>query len=199
VDELDVNEPKKKSGVLKWVLIGCGSLLALAVVVICIGVYILSRSFSTDPAKAEAAAQEMLQFEKPAGFSGTFSMSLAGAKAAMLTAGGGSGRGSIFLLTFPKGNANSEAVQQQVRVAMDRRGQGQMITTEQLPNETFQVRGKDIVAQVGVVNRGQTDGKSRQYTLTLDGQSGALVLLTIAASETTATHEWVQKFLDSVK
>ena len=65
--------PQKKGwGWLKWTLLGCGGLLAIVLVIGSLGAWFLYRNFSmtTEPAKAEAAAQEILRFEKPEGYTG---------------------------------------------------------------------------------------------------------------------------------
>jgi hypothetical protein len=198
VDQTNTNEPqKKRGGVLKWVLIGCGGLLVIIAVVIGGLVYMASRGVSTDAAKVEAIAQEILPFEKPAGYRGVYSMSMLGVRSAMLMESGGPG--SIMLMTFPSQGANREDIERRVNTAMEKQGRGQAAISEKRANETFNVRGKDAVAEVGVVaGKNGVDDRLR-YSLTLVSSTGAPILLVISGNEKTTTHDWVQKLLDSVK
>jgi hypothetical protein len=191
-----MNEPpQKKSGWLKWVLIGCGGLLLIGVAVIAIGVYWVSKNMTMDPAQVETAAQEILQFDKPAGFQGVMSMSMMGVKMAVLGAGeGGPSRAALMLMSIPAGATNTEEMQRQLEQAMKQQGQGTEEITEKRPNETFKIRGEDTVAQVGAGGANHI-----QYTLTTKGASGSPVLIVLTGSEQLLTRDWVQDFLDTVK
>ena len=97
MDQFNDNiQPKKKSSVLKWTMIGCGSLVALGAIVIGIGVYFASRVLTLNPAKVEAAAQEILSFDKPQGFRGGFSVDVGGMKMVTLVGTAGAERGSDY-------------------------------------------------------------------------------------------------------
>src|SRR6185295_9928328 len=123
MDQPVANQAPRKSGggALKWVLLGCGGLLLLVVAFFGISGYLVYRSFNTDPTKVEATAQEILVFEKPAGYKGAFSMSVMGVKMAALMADGGAG-GSIVMITMP-GKANQEQLRAQMRANMEKQGQ----------------------------------------------------------------------------
>jgi hypothetical protein len=198
VDQFDTSKPKqKRGGVLKWALIGCGGLLVIVVAVIGGLIYLASRGVSTDAAKVEAIAQEILPFEKPAGYKGAFSMSMMGVKNAMLKESGGSGL--IMLMTFPSQSANRGDVERQLTAAMEKQGRGQAAISEKRANETFNMHGKDTVAEVGVVAGKNGADDSLRYTLIVENSAGGLVMLIISGSEKTTTHDWVQELLDSVK
>jgi hypothetical protein len=194
-----MNEPPKQGGGwLKWALIGCGGLLLIAAIVIGIGLYWVSRNMSIDPTQVEAAAQEILQFEKPAGYQGVMSMSMMGMKVAMLASPSGPNGGVIMLMALPAGIANTEDVQRQMRETMRQQGRGFQDVTEQRPSEMFTVRGEPVEAQVGA---GGGDGAEKhiQYTLTAKNAANAPVLVLVGGPESMVTHEWVQDFLDTVK
>jgi hypothetical protein len=191
--------PQKSGGVLKWVLLGCGGIVLLGVAFFGIMGYMAYKSFNTDPAKVEASAHEILPFEKPAGYKGVFSMSMMGVKMATLISGtpGQAGSGSIVLVTMP-GKGNQEQLRAQMRANMEKQGQSQEIV-EKRKNETFKVRGKDVDATVDVTIPKGSDGRMLSYTIPVDDASGNTVLVMLSGPEKQADHDWVQKFLDSVK
>jgi hypothetical protein len=200
MDQFNTNEPQQKpksGGVLKWVLIGCGGLVLIGAIAIGGLIYMASRGMSTDTAKVEAIAQEILPFEKPDGYRGAFSMSIMGMKTAMLAEIGGNG--SIMVMTFPSQKANKEGIERKLNAAMEKQGRGQAAISEKRASETFNVRGKNVVAEVGVVGGKNGTNNALRYALTLESSSGGLAMLMISGSEETTTHDWVQKLLDSVK
>src|SRR5579872_1535264 len=102
---LNQPQPQKSRKFLKWALLGCGGLILLVVALFGIGAYFINESLSSDSAKAESIAQEILQFEKPPGYKGCWSMAMFGVKAAMLVSGSerGTDFSSITLASSPKG------------------------------------------------------------------------------------------------
>src|SRR5262249_6584404 len=116
--------PRKSGGALKWILIGCGGILLLIIAFVGISGYLVYRSFNTDPVKVEDAAQDIVKFEKPAGFKGMFSVSMMGVKMAMLGAGEAkdASKGAIVLASFPADKANQEQVQRQIKENMEKQG-----------------------------------------------------------------------------
>ncbi len=201
MDQPVSNQPPKKSGgALKWVLIGCGGVILLGVAFFGIMGYLAYRSFNTDPAKVETAAQEILTFQKPEGYKGAFSMSMMGMKMVWLTSGtpGQPGAGTIALVTMPGGKANQDQLRAQMRQNMEKQGQSQEVV-EKRKNETFKVRGQDVDASVEVTVHKGHDDRMLQYTMVVDGASGNAVLLVLNGPEKQADHAWVQKFLDTVK
>jgi hypothetical protein len=181
--------PKKKSSTLKWVLIGCGGLVVLAVIAI-----------TMDPAKVEAAAQAILPFDNSQGFTGSFSMDIAGTKMVTLMDKSGPQPGAmLFLASLPSGG-NEDATQKQMLQSMEKRGGGKMNVAERRPDETFHAQGTDVTAKVNILQRGGDNAPRQiQYVLALRGTSGKPVITMFMGREETTTHEWVQQFLDTVK
>jgi len=199
MDQPVSNQPPKKSGgALKWILLGCGGIVLLGVAFFGIMGYLAYKSFRADPAKVESSAQEILTFDKPAGYKGVFSMSMMGVKMASLVSGtpGQADSGSIVLVTMP--GANQEQLRTQMRTNMEKQGQSQEVV-EKKKNETFKVRGKEVDATVDVTIPNGSDARHLSYTFALDNASGHTVLLVLSGPENKADHAWVQKFLDSVK
>jgi hypothetical protein len=190
---------KKKSGALKWILFGCGGILLLVAIGLGGIAYIFYRGANTDPAEAELIATEILPIEIPAGFKGRFSMNMMGMKMAALGSGGNrSGDQSvIMLMTMPGGKANQEAMRKRMQENLERQGGASFGDTQLRASETFRFRGSDIQGQVRGGARGRPG--TLQYSFTLDGKDGEIVLLTVSGNEEQITHEWVQNLLDSVK
>lgn len=200
MDQPQANTPPKKSGgVLKWILLGCGGIVLLGAAFAGIIGYMAYKSVSMDPAKVEADAQQILTFDKPAGYKGAFAMSIAGVKMASLVSGtpGQAGCGALVLVTMP-GKGNQEQLRAQMRQNMEKQGQSQEIV-EKRKNETFKVRGKDVDATVDVTSVKGSEAHMLQYTIPVDNASGNTVLVMLSGPEKQADHDWVQKFLDSVK
>jgi hypothetical protein len=155
------------------------------------------RSFSADPAKAEAAAYDIQPLTIPADFKGQFSMSMMGMKMATLESGvrGAPNNSRIMLMELSNPRADQEVVRKQMVDSMERRG-GYESFLNRRPDETFQLRGADIQAQV---NSRDDKSNSVQYTLVFQGTSGKTVMLIVSGDETRITHEFVQMLLDSVK
>jgi len=188
-------QPPKSGGALKWVLLGCGSLLLIGAILIGISVYLVSRNVSSDPAKVEAAAQEIVKFEKPDGYKGVFSMSMMGVKSAVFA---GEGGGSIAISQIPADPNSRQQFEAQFKESMKKRGQVEEVA-EQRKAETFKVRGQDVAAQVNVLAHQGSEVRSLQYTITLDAVPGSILLIAITGPEKTHDHAWVQKFLDTIK
>jgi ribosomal protein L21E len=200
MDQPVSNPPKKSGGALKWILLGCGGILLIGAAFIGIMGYLAYRSFNTDPVKVEAAAQEILTFQKPEGFRGVASVSIAGFRTATLCSGaaGQPGNSCLVLVTMPGGRTNQEQMRAKMKENMEKQGQSQEVV-EKRKAETFKVRGKDVDAGVDVtVHKGASD-RMLQYTLTVDNASGNAVIVLLTGPEKQADHEWVQKFLDTVK
>jgi hypothetical protein len=191
--ELAPSQPPKSGGALKWVLLGCGGLLFIMITLAGISVYLVSRQFSSDPVKVEAAAQEILTFEKPAGYKGTFSISMMGTTSAVLSSGDASS--TIVVARVPGAQGSREQFEKSFKESLEKQGHSQQVS-EQRKAETFKVRGQEVTAQVAVVGSGE---RSLQYTLVLEEKSGSSVMLIISGPEKTHDHAWVQKFLDTVK
>jgi hypothetical protein len=196
--QLAPGQPPKSGGVLKWILLGCGGLLLIGAILIGVSVYLVSRSFNTDPGKVEAVAQEIVTFEKPAGYKGAFSMSMMGMTSAVLVAGPDGSGGTIVFSVIPAAQGSQEQFEKQLKASLEKQGQNQEVT-EQRKAETFKVRGRDVTAQVGVVSPKGSEARSLQYTITFEGGSGKTVMLMVSGPEQTTDHAWVQKFLDTVK
>jgi hypothetical protein len=192
--------PKKSGGALKWILLGCGGIIFLGVALIGVMTYLAYKTFSKDPAQVEAAAQEILVFEKPAGYKGVFSMSMMGVKMATLMKGaaGQPDVASIVLMAMPAGKVDPEQLRGQMRANMEKQGHSQEVV-EKRKKETFKVRGKDVESSVDVTVHKGSDGRMLQYEMVLDGSGGGPVLLVLSGPEKDADHAWVQKFLDTVK
>lgn|SRR5262245_17083693 len=192
--------PKKKSGILKWVLLGCGGLLVVGVAVVGVIGYLAYRSFNMDPAEAESVAQSILPLEIPSGFRGRVSISTMGMRMATLDApsdGGRNSRSSIVLIEMQGGrsNQNQDAMRQEILDRLAREGNYEAYLNRR-PDETFRLRNMDIQAQVK--ERGNQSG-SLQYTFVLEGKNGKVVMLMVGGDEKLVTHEWVQGLLDTVK
>jgi hypothetical protein len=198
VDQLHANEAqKKRGGVLKWVLIGCGGSLVIAAAVTAVLVYMLSKGVSTDAAKAEGIAREILLFEKPARYKGMFSLSMMGVKSAMLMES--EGRGAILLMTFQSQGSNREDIERRVSAVMEKQGWSWAANSNKRAVETFNVRGKEAMAEVGVVAGKNGAEDTLQYTLALESSVGSPLIMMIYGNEKTITHEWIQTLLDSVQ
>jgi hypothetical protein len=201
MDQPVSNQPPKKSGgALKWVLLGCGGILLLGAAFIGVMGYLAYKSVSTDPAKVEAAAQEILTFEKPAGFRGVASFSIAGFRTATLTMGTGDqpGGSAIILMTMPGGKANQEQMRAKMKENMEKQGRSEEVV-EKRKSETFKVRGKDVEGSVDVTVHKGADERMLQYTLMVDNAAGNPVFILLSGPEKATDHAWVQKFLDTVK
>jgi hypothetical protein len=192
--------PKKKSDVLKWVLMGCGGLVLLGVIAIVAGYFFVRNAFNSNPAEAVKVAQEILPIKIPAGFQGVVAMNAFNMKMATLSSSEGDprNRSSIVLMAMKGGSA--DAMQKAILDNMARGGQTTTDASEQRPNETFRFRGTDVQAQVhaGPLRRGG-DPASVRYTLALPGKSGEAVMLMASGTEQEISHEWVQNLLDSVQ
>jgi hypothetical protein len=192
---------KSGGGALKWILLGCGGIILLIVAFVAVSSYLVYRSFNTDPVKVEETAQEIVKFDKPAGFKGMFSVSMMGVKFAVFgpaNAQDASGA-AIVLGNFPSGKQNQEQFQRQLKESMEKKGHSQEVS-EQRPAETFKVRGNDVPAQVAVMSqKNNADAKILQYILALDNTGGNTTLIMVMGPEKTTDHAWVQKFLDTVK
>jgi len=189
--------PKKSGGALKWILIGCGGIIFLGVAFVGVSVWLVSRAFNTDPAKVEAAAKEIVPFETPAGFKGTFSMSI-GFKMAALMAGQSGEGGMIVLMTVPGGKQNEAQMRRQMKENMEKQGKSQEVV-EKRKNEKFKVRSQEVEASVDVTSGQGSEERSLQYTLVTENAAGSTVLMMISGPEKKMDHDWVQKFLDTVK
>jgi hypothetical protein len=202
MDQATGNPPKKSGGgALKWILIGCGGIILLIVAFFAVSGYLVYRSFNMDPAKVESTAQEIVTFEKPAGYKGIFSMSVMGVKMAMLSAGDqqhSMESGAIILATFPGGKQNQEQFQRQLKESMEKQGRSTEVS-ETRAAETFKVKGKDVPAQVALVKAQNSNTQLLQYTLAMDAPSGNMAMIIVMGPEKQTDHAWVQKFLDTVK
>jgi hypothetical protein len=191
---------KKKSGALKWILMGCGGILLLGAIGLGAIAYIFYRGATSNPAEAELVATEILPIEIPAGFKGLFSMNMMGMKMAALRSGDNRSREQsvITLMTMPGGKANQEAMRKRMQENLERQGGAGFDATQLRGNETFRFRGADIQGQVRAGGARGRPG-TLQYSFTLDGKNGEFILLTVSGNEEQITHEWVQNLLDSVK
>src|SRR5262249_47955807 len=139
--------PKKKSGVLKWILLGCGGVILIVVVGLGTVGYILYRNVAnSDPAGAELVATEILPIEIPSGFKGRFSMNMLGMKMAALGSGETRSRDQsvILLMKMPGGKANQEAMRKRMLENFERQGGSGLGSAQFRANETFHFRGADI-------------------------------------------------------
>jgi hypothetical protein len=199
---MDANPPpaaKKSSGVLQGVLIGCGILVLLVVGGIAIGGYLLYRSVSTDPARVESVAKEILNFETPAGYRGVFATSVAGFKSAVFQAAGGPDPNAmIAIMSIPSDKADPEATRRKMDEQMKAQGQKREVV-EQRADEPFKVRGKESPGKVQVMKGRDEAGRVMQYTFVTEGKAGESVVIIIAGGEKELDHAAVQKFLDSIK
>jgi hypothetical protein len=197
--ELSQNRPKQSSP-LKWILLGCGGLVLLIVAGFGVMGYVVYRNFNTDPARVEAAAQEILAFEKPAGLKGAASVNMMGFKTATFVPEDPKQDGAAMLMvaTFPAGKQNQDQFQQQIDANMKQQGHSRE-GAERLPPETFKVRGNDVTAQVTAVKDQNSDARSLTYMLTFESKPGKIVMVTIAGKDKAVDHAYVQKFLDTVK
>jgi hypothetical protein len=191
--------PKKKSGVLKWVLMGCGGLVLVVVIALAVVGYMFYRNINTNPAEAAGVAQEILPIKIPAGFKGQFAMNAFNMKMATLASSDGNPRNRSTIVLMAMKGGNADAMQKAIADNMARGGQTTSDVSEQRPNETFRFRGADVPAQVraGPVRRGG-DPNAVQYSIALPGKSGDVVMLMVNGSDQEITHEWVQNLLDSV-
>src|SRR6185503_3702237 len=189
--------PRQGGGALKWILLGCGGLILLVVAFFAVSGYAVYRSFNTDPAKVETAAQEILKFEKPAGFKGVASVSMMGFRTATFGPEDPKATGNIMLMvaSFPSGKQSQEQYQQQIDANLKKQGHSQE-GSERLPNETFKVRGNDVTAQVSAIKDENGGVRSLQYMLTFEN-GGKMAMITLMGPEKTVDHAWVQKFLDT--
>ena len=198
--ELANQPPRQSGGALKWILLGCGGLMLLVVAFFAVSGWAVYRSFNTDPAKVDAAAQEILTFEKPAGFKGIGSMSMMGFKMATYGPEDVKKDGAMFLMvaSVPSGKQNQAQYQQQIDANMKQQGHSAE-GAERLPNETFKVRGSDVTAQVSAMKDQNSGARTLHYVMMIESDSKKMVMITIGGNEKTADHAWVQKFLDTVK
>lgn len=185
----------EKNNTWKWLLVGCFGFVLLFGATGGIVAYKAYKSFNMSPAQVEAAAQEILPFEKPEGYEGKMSMSIMGMKMATLAPQGGQHSENLVMLMTVPGGRNNQA---NLRSNMERQNAGKNISAQKLPPQTFKVRGKDTTAEVQKLAPAQ-GAPSLQYVLFVDSPKGDLVLLLLQGAEATATHDWVQKFLDTVK
>jgi len=190
---------EKKGGVLKWFLLGCGLLLFLGVAFVAVGGYLIYKNVSTDPAKVESVAQEIVGFQKPEGLTGQFAFSMMGMKMAMLGTGQDPEAGkAIVLMSFPEGKGGRDEMRRQMREKMAEQGKAGEIVEKRGP-EKFRVRGQETEATVEVTADKETGRRALQYSIVLDGSAGRSVLLMIMGDEKQIDSAWVQKFLDTVK
>jgi hypothetical protein len=200
---LIVNEPPlKKSRWLKWTLIGCGGLLLIGAGIVSIAGYYFFKNppIVNDPQSVEAVAQEILQFELPAGYKGHLASSMFGMKMAYIAAPDNPGpefRG-IVLMAMP-GLMDTEQAQRQLRESMNSGSQRDEGDTEQRPSETFVVRNESVSAKVAVTSVADYSSPLFQYSFVLKNSSGHTVLMTVFGSEDEITHDWMQNVLNTVK
>jgi len=197
--ELSQRQPPQGGGAVKWVLLGCGGLVLIVIAFVAASGFLVYRSFDTNPAKVDAAAREILTFEKPAGLKGVGSMSMMGFKTATFGPEDPKQDGATMLMvaSFPAGKQNQTQYQQQIDANMKQQGHSQE-GAERLPNETFKVRGNDVTAQVSAMTDKNTQARSRHYMLMIDSP-GKVVMIMVFGSEKSIDHAWMQKFLDTVK
>jgi len=195
-----MTQPQKSGGgAVKWILLGCGGLVFIGITVFAIGGYFIYKGFNTDPAKVEVSAKEIVTFEKPEGFKGVFSMSMMGLKMAMLMRNPtDESAGSIIIASFPAGKGSQEQFQKQIDDSMKQQGRSREVS-ERRPAETFKVRGKEVTAEVGLIGAKDSPSRSIQYTVIFEGEPGKMAMIVLSGPEKTTDHDWVQKFLDTVK
>jgi hypothetical protein len=102
--------------------------------------------------------------------------------------------GMIMLMTIPGGKNNRDAL----RNSMDRQNAGKDVNSQKLAPQAFKVRGENTPAEVQKFTRNQGEA-SLQYSLYVTSAKGDLVLVNVTGPETTTTHDWVQKFLDTIQ
>lgn len=191
----ELQEKPQKDNTWKWLLLGCFGFIVLTGAVAGIVGYKTFKSIKMSPAEVEASAQQILPFEKPEGMEGKMSMSIMGMK--MATLGPQAGQPSeqlIMLMTMPGYRNNQVGLRRQ----MDQQNANKDISVQKMPSQTFKVLGKDTPAEVQKLVPAQGN-PSLQYVFYVDSPKGDLVLLLLQGPEATATHDWVQKFLDTVK
>jgi hypothetical protein len=187
---------EEKSNTWKWLLLGCFGFIVLGGGMAAFMGWQMYKGFSLKPAEVEAAAQKILPFEKPEGYEGKFSMNIMGVNMAGLAPQGKpESTGMIMLMTIPGGKNNRDAL----RNSMDRQNAGKDVNSQKLAPQAFKVRGENTPAEVQKFTRNQGAEASLQYSLYVTSAKGDLVLVNVTGPETTTTHDWVQKFLDTVK
>ena len=192
-------EKPRKDNTWKWLFLGCfGFILLFGGIGGIIG-WRAYKSFSMKPEDVEIAAQQILTFEKPEDYEGKFSMSIMGITMASLAPKGPTRAetgGMILLMTMPQNNRDAMRKQMDSQVETSRNGRN--VTTQKLAEQTFKVRGEAVPAEVQKVTPDQGE-VTLQYTLFLMSPKKQLVMLNLTGPEKTTTHDWVQKFLDTVK
>lgn len=196
---MTVQPGQKKGGALKWVLIGCGGILFLGVVAVGVGVWLVARNFTTDPAKVESMAREIATFETPEGLRGQFGMSMMGVKMAVFATDPNMSEGKgLVLMSAPAGQVNRDQMARQMREKMAEKGSDRKVV-ESKGVEKFRVRGKETEATVEVTADKEGGRRGLQYTMAFEGNAGATVLLMLMGDEKELDRARVQKFLDTVK
>jgi hypothetical protein len=191
---------EEKSNTWKWLLVGCFGFLLLGGGTAAFMGWQMYKSFSMKPADVEAVAQKILPFEKPEGYEGKFSMAMMGVNMVMLASQGKpESSGMIMLMTIPGGKNNRDALRKSMNDNMERQNAGKDISSQKLAPQSFKVRGENTPAEVQKFDHKQGGEASLQYTLYVTSAKGDLVLVNVTGPETTTTHDWVQKFLDTVK
>ncbi len=192
---------EEKSNTWKWLLVGCFGFLLLGGGTVGIIAWKTYKSISMTPADVEASAQKIMTFEKPEGYEGKFSMSIMGVNMAMLGPAGkpDQNAGMIMFMTIPGGKNNKEALRKSMNDSVERQNAGKNINSQTLPSQTFKVRGESVPAEVQKFSSEQNPGATLQYSLYTSSDKGDLVLVNVTGPEKTTTHDWVQKFLDTLK
>ena len=195
----DEQAPRKKSNVLKWVLIGCGSITLVGMIGIGLIVYFVSQAVTLDPVKVEEMARKIFPMETPAGMKGIAGWSVWGVEGAILgsdqSAAGGKG---LFIMSFPPEMSKDE-MQRQMDEKISDQEQEQGAQVEQ-KKETFTIRGQEIEGQVTVFQEGEGEDAPRNVqVLILTKEGDRTVMIVFVGSEAEVTKEYVQANLDTVK
>jgi hypothetical protein len=190
----DAAEPKKKRNLWLWIGGGCLGVVVLGMATCgIVGYYFIKDAMITDPAKVEELAREILPLTKPEGTQGLMGVKIMGFKMAFLGQQGAKDTGlSVVLFSVPAEQKNQFDTRDYMR---KQRGNTEVVQT--LPEQTFKLRGQDIVATVQVV-KSESGKQLSQYSFNIT-DAGKVTGVVFMGPEDVLTKERVQATLDTVK
>jgi hypothetical protein len=143
-------EAKTSGNVLKWLGIGCGSLLLLAIAGM-VGMFFVAKqflNFSFDGPKAEQMANSMMDYKLPGGSQGVMSMNISGMEIAGVMSTSTPGEAMLIVGRIPPVMESSAAeMQKSFQTSFEER-QGANFQVKSTRTETRQLCGQSVTLTI---------------------------------------------------